>query len=429
MYRKMMVLIFIYTVFGFKLSLLGGSGDDQGGGVLSSIRIDDIVILIFVILYFLKGNTGGFFLSKKPVFFFLIYFGISIVSTIYNTAFGEVDFVSSLLFSLRPLEYFIYIALGYELARMHFSPETVLKVYVIYCLVLIAGQSLGLISGISSFSSNRAIANTGGPWELAAVSAFIMFYFFMKKDPLYSALSLLILVLTQSRITLAASILVLCLGNFHYITTMLKRKNIILGLFAVVGLSFTYALYSLTSNNITSADSTSSGVTARFEAFGNNDTLTTLNDILANTGPANNRQDYFDKTYGSKLNAIITDAGSGDASALIRFTRWVTLVKTASNDAVSLFIGLGPSYASKAVDGNYIRIFVETGLLGLLSYLIFIISGLRNIKQKLLINYIWILAITASFIDIFVTFKAMFFFWFFYGYYIYNQKNVRIDEA
>lgn len=187
-----------------------------------------------------------------------------------------------------------------------------------------------------------------------------------------------------------------------------------------------YAVYSLaTFDSVSRQYASTGGVTARFETFGSNDTLTTLNDILVNTKAANNRQDYFNKTYGEGLNDILTSSGEGDASAFIRFTRWVTLIKTASNNIVTLLIGLGPSYAGKAVDGNYVRIFVETGIFGLLTYFLFLISCLRNIKQKLLTNYIWILIITALFIDIFVTFKAMFFFWFFYGYYIYNCQEIK----
>ncbi|HHH2875658.1 hypothetical protein RZ761_27170 [Klebsiella pasteurii] len=426
MYKKTLVFIFIYTLFGFKLSLLGRTGDEQGGNILSSIRIDDVIIVFFTLIYIFKGRTGSIFLSKKPVFCFLVYIFVSIVSTIYNSTFGEVDFLASLLFTLRPLEYYVYIALGYELAKSKFSPDLTLKVYVVYCLFLITGQTVGLIGGVSNFSFDRAIANTGGPWELAAVSAFLMSYFIISKNASFSAISSFILLLTQSRITLVASILVLFFYNLRSVALIARKKIVILSVCLLSASSLIYAVYSLaTFDSVSRQYASTGGVTARFETFGSNDTLTTLNDILVNTKAANNRQDYFNKTYGEGLNDILTSSGEGDASAFIRFTRWVTLIKTASNNIVTLLIGLGPSYAGKAVDGNYVRIFVETGIFGLLTYFLFLISCLRNIKQKLLTNYIWILIITALFIDIFVTFKAMFFFWFFYGYYIYNCQEIK----
>lgn len=423
MYYKLMVLIFIYTVFGFKLSLLGTNNDEQNTSILGAIRIDDIVIVLFLILYLLKGKTGVKFFRKKPVFFFMLYIFTSLISSLYNSTFGEVEFVSSMLFTLRPLEYFIYIALGYELSKSEFSPTLILKIYVVYCVFLIIGQTLGIIGGVSNFSFNRAIANTGGPWELAAVSAFLMSYFLLKRNAAFGALSGLILILTQSRITLVASLITLFFGNFKVILNLLQKKVVAVGAILFMICGFFIMGYNLTISDSTNYAKSSGGITARFETFGNNDTITTINDIFSNTQAASNRQDYFNKTYGDGLNNIITNAGEGDASAFIRFTRWVTLIKTACNNLVTFFIGLGPSYAGMAVDGNYVRLFVETGVLGLSTYILFLISCIRNIKQKLLTNYIYILAITALFIDIFVTFKAMFFFWFFYGYYIYQKEN------
>lgn len=426
MYYKFLVLIFIYTVFGFKLSLLGSANDEKNSSLLGSIRIDDIIIVLFLIVYFLKGRSGGYFLKKKPVALFLLYVSISLFSTIYNSAFGEVDFISSLLFTLRPLEYCIYIALGYELGKTKFSPDKTLKFYVVYCLVLIIGQTLGIIGGLSNFSFNRAIANTGGPWELAAVSAFLMMYFLLKRNTIFGGASGLILLLTQSRITLVGTLITILFRNLNLITSLLKKKLVLLSFLGLVIVGLSSVAVSLVINEPDNRSDSNSGVTARFESIGNNDTISTINDIFTNTNAAINRQDYFNRTYGDGLNDIITNAGNGDASAFIRFTRWITLIKTASGNVINFLIGLGPSYAGMAVDGNYVRMFVETGIIGLFAYIIFLVSCLKHIKQKLLKDYIIILVITALFIDIFVTFKAMFFLWFFYGFYL--SRNER-DEV
>lgn len=415
-------MIFIYTVFGFKLSLLGSTDNEQSTSLLGAIRIDDLIIVLFIFMYLLKGKSSGLFFRKKPVVFFMLYIVVSLISSVYNAAFGEVELVSSLLFTLRPVEYFVYMLLGYELAKLSFSPDLTLKVYVIYCLVLIAGQTLGLIGGFSKFSFDRAIANTGGPWELAAVSAFLMTYFLLKKNTKIGSISGIILLLTQSRITLVASAVTFLFGNLRLIFDIVKKKTVILAICCLLTLQLSITAYSLIVSDSAKYNDSSGGVTARFEAFGNNESRSTMSDIFANTEAAANRKDYFNRTYGEGLNNIITNAGSGDASAFIRFTRWVTLIKTASKDVISFLIGLGPSYAGMAVDGNYVRLFVETGLLGLVTYIMFLISCLRNIKEKLLTNYVCILAITALFIDIFVTFKAMFFFWFFYGYYVFRKE-------
>ncbi|MEC9787119.1 hypothetical protein RCT62_09225, partial [Escherichia coli] len=158
----------------------------------------------------------------------------------------------------------------------------------------------------------------------------------------------------------------------------LKKKIVLLSFVGLVIVGLSSVTVSLVINGQDNNDSTN-GVTARFESFGNNDTISTINDIFTNTGAAANRQDYFNRTYGDGLNDIIANAGNGDASAFIRFTRWVTLIKTASENVINFLIGLGPSYAGMAVDGNYVRMFVETGVIGLLAYIIFLVSCLKHI--------------------------------------------------
>lgn len=414
MYKKFLFLVFIYTLFSFKFSILGNSTDDN---VLSSIRIDDIIIVIVMLVYFLRGNSLSFFLTKKVVFFFILYVMTGVFSSIFNSIYGEVDILSSLLFSLRPLEYFLYIILGFELARYNVNIKNAMKFYVIYCLILIFGQTLGFIGGISNFSFNRAIANTGGPWELAAVSAFLVIYFSHEKIMKFTVMSLFILILTQSRITLIGTGFVFFVKNIRNIKDMLrKRWTFLSGIFVLI-FSLAFIGYGLI--NFTKNDVNSSGIISRINSFVNNETVNELLIIYENTKPATNRQDYFNQTYDEGLDEIISNASGGDASAFIRFTRWVTLVKTVIENPATILVGLGPSYAGKAIDGNYVRIFVETGFLGLITFIIFLTTFFKYEKNKLLIDYMIVLSITAIFIDIFVTFKAMFLFWMFYGRYLF----------
>ena len=426
MYRKTVFVVFILTLFGFKMSILGQTGDD-GGVLLSSIRIDDIVIVLFLISFLLAGGGFGYFLRQKPVFIFMIYISFCIFSSIYNSLFGQVEIASSLLFSLRPLEYFMYIAVGYELARLGFSLDNPFRIYVIYCSILIAAQMAGIIGGFSNFAFNRAIANTGGPWELAAVSALLSCYFFHKRAVVYTTLSATIMLLTQSRITLVATIFILAVGNFKKAIGLFKTKTILLlALLSLFG-GLSYFLYINVSGDVKKNISVPD-VAARVGTFFNKDTLSRLNDIYTYTEAATSQNDYFNKTYGQSLDNILSSSDDGDASAFVRFTRWVTLVKTANNDAISFVIGLGPSYAGKAVDGNYIRLFAETGIIGFILYIIFLFSALINIKDKVIYNYTVILSITALFIDIFVTHKAMFLFWMLYGYYLRNKEISARDD-
>jgi hypothetical protein len=420
MYKKFVFFAFILTLFGFKMSILAQT-NDEGGGLLSSIRIDDIVIVIFVITFFVKGGGFRYFLQQKPVFMFMLYIAFCLISTTYNSIFGETQLASGLLFTLRPLEYFIYIAIGYELSRFGYSLQKPFKVYTIYCLALIAAQTSGIIGGFSNFSFNRAIANTGGPWELAAVSALLSCYFFHKRASAYTLLSTTILFLTQSRITLVATVFMLAFGNFKKLLLLFKTKFLFLFILGALLSGISYLLYLNVSESIERSTNTID-VSARVESFFNKDTFLRLEDIYIHTEGATSQKDYFDKTYGDSLSDILSNSDGGDASAYIRFTRWITLIKTASNGAISFVIGLGPSYAGKAVDGNYVRLFAETGIIGLVLYCLFMLTSLVYIKDKIIFNYTIILAITGLFIDIFVTHKAMFLFWILYGYYLQSKQ-------
>lgn len=420
MYRKFVLLFFIYTLFGFKLSITG----HDNGSFLSSIRIDDLFLILFLFVFFLSGGSFYFFLKKKPVLFFLIYIFVSILSTLINSIFGEVDFISSMLFTLRPLEYFMYISLGYEIARLDINIEKIFKFYVGYVVFLILGQTLGIIGGISNFSFNRAIANTGGPWELAAVGGFLTIYFFENKKLKFSLAGFIILLLTQSRITLVGTLITFLIKKpSKFLKIFFNNMKLISISTLSLALLLSYVLYKQEIIYSSDIKNDSDGVASRFESFGNDDTLNEIERIFTYSQAAHNRQDYFNKTYGSGLNEILNNSTGGDASSFVRFTRWMVLIKTTINNLRSTIIGLGPSYADKAVDGNYVRLFVETGGVGICCYIIFLFSIYSNIDSRLIKDYILIIAITALFIDIFVTFKAMFLLWFFYGYYLFYKKN------
>jgi len=425
MYRKLIYCIFVLTLFGFKLSLVGRSSDDGGGGggLLSAIRIDDLTLVIFILFYIFTGGKLKIFFSKKPVLIFGFYLLISIISTIYSSIIGNIGLINGLLFSIRPLEYFMYCYLGYELARKRINLGTTFKIYILYCLILIFVQRLGIISGLSNFSFNRAIANTGGPWELAAVSALLLCFFFQKRDIVFSMLAFIILILTQSRITLVATIIVIIFANTKNVIGFFKKDKVIISSLVLVFVGLSYIAYAQMLNESNKKEIVIPDVVARMGEFISTDTLTNVESIFIYTKPATSQQNYVDKTYGASLNKMLSRSNTGDVSSTIRFTRWSILIKTACDNSVSFLIGLGPSYAGKAIDGNYVRLFVETGIIGLSLYLMFSFSILIYVKDAIIRNYMTILIITALFIDIFVTQKAMFLFWLLYGYYYFISEN------
>lgn len=377
------LLIFSFCLFSFKVDLLG------------SIRADDLLVLLFFLLYTLRLK-----IAKPPAvsyFFFLTVFFYT-VSSIYNFYIERVSLFYSLLFALRPVEYFLFFFLGAFLCKNKNEIDLIFRCYVIYALLLVFLQFNGIVGAFSGFSVDRAIANTGGPWELALVSAFMSFYFFREGNYLFLVLSILTLFLTDSRITIF-SVLIVFIFYFLFSSNFRFKAKIVFFVLSVLFLLI----------------SVSFGLGGRLLSLSINDLFLRAFTAYQLSFPVRSSEEYFYLTYSDvALNNMLS--GEGDGSANVRFTRWFFLIKTVFNDSISVFLGLGPSFAGKAVDGNYVRIFAESGFVGLFSYLVFFVTSFFYLKDLVIKMFLITLCVTALFIDSFVTYKAMFLFWFYVGF-------------
>ena len=94
----------------------------------------------------------------------------------------------------------------------------------------------------------------------------------------------------------------------------------------------------------------------------------------------------------------------------------VPLSATFSTDKSTL-IGSGPGSWGGAVDGYYIRLIGEGGIIGTAIFLWFSLMLLRDkTLDAIAKNYMICLLVTASFIDIFITDKPMSLLWFYVGF-------------
>jgi hypothetical protein len=257
---------------------------------------------------------------------------------------------------------------------------------------------------------DRAIANTGGPWELAGIIAFIVCFFHEKKKIFYFFLAFIILILTQSRITFIGAVIILFFWNIKKTMSLLLNKYVFIS--AVLSI-FVLSVYYSSVN-----DSHDFKLLSRIESFMNNETIADIEDNLYSASIVKSQSEYFDLTYDYSI-----FDNSGDMSAYIRFLRWSTLIKTTNSSIDSFLFGLGPSFAGKAVDGYYTRLFAETGVIGLMFFTVFLHFLIKKTNDKILKNFIHILIITACVIDIFVTHKVMFLLWLYYGMYVYKARH------
>lgn len=395
--------IFIFCLFSFKVEIIG------------DVRIDDLLVVVLSVIAFWffivnrKGRIQDF--SAAPILWFLLFFILSIFSSIYNAVIGRIDLIQGLLFSFRHFEYFLFVFLGYMLAYYRFNFSFWLKLYVVFALVIIPLQSYGLIPVVSGFSPDRAIANTGGPWEMAAVAAFLLFYFLEYRYFYLVFFSFVILISTESRVTLAAVLLSSWL-NFSRSLSWQVLIAIFLSssLAAIAGIVAFWALPS----DFFSALSSERNVVNRVISFFSYETFVSVTDTVSSASAVMTAEEFSMKTIAEKLGVPLESFG-GDPSAIVRFTNWAILLKSLFFSVDSLLFGLGPSFAGKAVDGGFVRLLVETGFLGLALYIAFIASLLFFARSRLVFNYFLVLVVSALLIDMFTTYKAMFLLWVFYG--------------
>ncbi|MCD7099308.1 hypothetical protein [Stenotrophomonas sp. MMGLT7] len=406
--------VFIYSLFGFKLNLVESWG---------RIRPDDFLAVILGCLAVHQLLTNKLARVSRALIVFFVFILWSCLSVFYNFFVGRIELISGLLFALRHLEYSFYAYLGYMLAKSNFNFRRWICLYLIYSSILVVGQFLGVIGGVTSFSFNRAIANTGGPWELALLAAFMCLYFLEYKAFVWAAASFLLLVFTQSRVTIVALVVVF-LGLylrifFRNILNSARRFSFVF--LSALALCFVFVIGTF------SFSSSSDGVLSRFEQALDSGTMDVIKSIVSNSTAVKTSADYRDMTYGDAVDEF--SQADGDVSAYIRFNRWATLIKSSLGSLDSAVFGLGPSFAGFAVDGNFVRLLIEVGLIGFILYISFLFILYRSVDDRLLRGYLLVLVLSSIFIDALVTHKAMLLFWVFYGKYLHQVKIGRDSES
>ncbi len=396
----------VWCIFSFKIFLI--SFGEAG------LRPDDLLILASLIALILIGRARRTPISL-PLRFYCVYIGVEFVSAGWNAWQGRVPLVYSLVFVFRLLEYVAFYFIGYSLARSGFRLIRVALTYAYTLCALVPLQMLGLLPVPGVFGRSRASGNTNGPYELAVVCGFLLCYIaYRKRRVLIGAASVILIILTASRITLVATILSL----FHFGVSRSRSvgKTIVLASsVALLGGS----LYLVSSLDLV-------GIGA-FDRLKNSSSLglTEAREVYDAAPVAKNATDYMEGSF-QDLNGLDTANFDGDMSGLIRFTRWLTLLKTNFAHVDSIVIGLGPSFGSAAVDGYYTRCYVETGAVGLVAFLSFLISMLltRRGSNWYFRDYVLIMLVSALFIDVFLSYKSMLFLWLWHGMNQYRRRHL-----
>ena len=260
--------------------------------------------------------------------------------------------------------------------------------------------------------NDRIYTTFSGPYEFSAffsmMTCFNFYRLIKTKDGKYilSIIFMMIgIVISQSRISLLAVIITCMIILFYNL-----RKGKVFFLTSGIMLLLIPIFI-----NITNLEA--------FNRFKDIDISSTFNTISIAWEEAD--FEFYHKT-GHLMYSERLLASSTDKSFVFRMTKWVTLGKETLKTP---FFGIGPSIVGEGMDGSYARIFCECGLLGIISWLVILISLIKIFKRyyNKSINPIsvilYCLMIIAIFIDVFEASKIMMIFWAIVGFLLANVQN------
>lgn len=373
--------LFLLYILLPKIDLISLSG--------SAVRASDLIYLLSIGLYL---EIRGFRMPRIPlVQNYLIFVGVAFVSLVLN---GGLEYPFAILNVFRLLQYVSWAFIGYEIAAgkyvtpARFSRD--MRSIVFFLFAWAALEAAHLIPKMGKFTgaSERVTVNTSGPFEIAMVAAF---FCFTAEGRLARALAFVITLLSQARITIAATFLI----------SLRKYWKVIAVFFAIALPVASLVPWS------------SFLVGTRFaETPKASELLNALQFYWSHAKAA-----FPSYATGSGFELLQVQSETTDMSFELRALRWTSTLATTFSTTKSEWIGFGPGSWGVALDGYYVRLIGEFGIIGFVAFMWFAIRGVfdRTINYSCK-NYLLCLIATAVFIDIFVTDKPMSLLWFYVGF-------------
>ena len=357
----------------------------------SAVRLTDLIFLAAMLLYL---ELRGFAFPKiQALRIYSFFVAFSFFSLVMN---GGLGYPFAVLNVLRLLEYTCWAYIGYDLARSNLvTPKRFaldMRNITIFLFAWAMLEATHIVPKLGKFSDvkERISLNTSGPFEIAVVASFLLLVI-RGTVPKYMAFA--VTLLSQARITIAALALL-----------FLKRYVRILIPFLLLSIPVTLLI-------------PWAEIFAGTRLSQIPDPTLALKGLILYWGHSH----AVPQTYatGINLEGLYGDrqGGFSDASFAIRAFRWVYALSATFSTDKSTLIGSGPGSWGGAVDGYYIRLIGEGGIIGTAIFLWFSLMLLRDkTLDAIAKNYMICLLVTASFIDIFITDKPMSLLWFYVGF-------------
>lgn len=368
------------------------------GGFNAGLRIDDAIIAIWLLIFLLIVVEKKITFTRKIDFTYYMFLLNMFVGTILSSVIYQ---QGTIIFPFRFLEYFTFFIMGVYIAKKEINISTLMQC-VFYMNVIVALlQFAGILGGFSVTGyrpnvSARVIGLTSGPWELGVILNFITCYFFASSAKAHYkyfifVLGLLVILLSGSRMSFVAQVVLLMVYMFNHANAVSIIRRVLI----VTPFVFLTLIYF-----------SDSVVAERSEKLFNMDNIISLPDYYRNTELVKGDPDWT--TSG------MLDGNDVDASWAIRSIKWMYALKLFLSNPMFILFGVGAGTFGIALDGGWLRLFAECGVVGALLF----ISFLRRCKRRSkVMQYCFIVfSINMIMIDVYMSYKIMAMLLFLAGY-------------
>lgn len=377
----LLVLCTLPLLFMPKVNLTSMEGETAG------VRIDDLILMTFtlVLLFAHFSLHKGITDIEKWIIILTGFSFLSYFSNRFFVSYGWLHVNANIFYCVRLFEYFLFFYVG-AFASQFFKLSSIIKALFLWNASIMVLQKLGLVGGMTNYGyapqlPGAVIGTAGFASEMGLVLSLLFAYFLYSDKPLFKSSIVFPLAikkfLTNTRIfwiLIIFGVLGALTGNrmclmamlicfFFKLVELFRRQSlqvslVLTGLF--LALVFGLALVVMNTPSI----SNRSGNLFSFKNF-------TLIGLV---------WEEIDLTHSPIGNETV-EMGEYDPSWWMRIHKWCYALKTYVMNPECYLQGVGPGFAFAALDGGYLRILVEYGLIGCFIFWNFFSCIMKQNKQ------------------------------------------------
>ena len=320
-----------------------------------SVSLFDLFALIFIAFFFMNKKLRIVNLKKISTLVVGI-LCIQLISVIFYQ-----PTIMKFVFAIRSVEYFLFLFV----ASLYFSRrEGIYKPLLSYYYLIFLLYFVPIIPGYMYGLFNYA-------WEAPAVVSILAIYFLVTPGSRIVKVStvicaLVLIYLSEQRTPAAAFIITLAIYFWNASPHWTKPFLVILSI-TTLWISGMY------------------GDSRLFETFYDvisSSNIIALSEFISQVDVTSMNYDAF--AYDSRYLA----GGGGDLSLQLRFRKWSYALASQWESPHTFFVGLGTGFFGGAADSSLMRVYFETGVIGLLAWSLFFRHVFRF--QSSVISYVTI---------------------------------------